>query len=353
MVQISTLFELVDYGAKAVESKVKWDDAELLDGCATISIKASGKKWDKSIDARGAKYILDLQKKINELYESFEKEYPLGPPLVKVRVEEGSCDLLGLFEPLIREGVSKLSPEQIFAIIKYAIFCVTGYLGVGKVLKYKESKDATIKEKELSIKILENSTETQLESLRVLEKTVDKIYSVMPEDPVLESKYEQPIRSYADSLDRKDSLNIANTVPMKQSSAKVALRARRRPPSRTRWVPCDTAFICLGIDLEQKDPRLKLQQEDILITAFLGRLEDDERISLMKRVDERVDKRQMPFRLNLQLDVYFNDTGIKYATVVGVGASRDELKQYRLSDIPKNVTTAYDEFSEPDKNDEK
>lgn len=345
---ITTLEELVDYAAKAIEGEVQWSEAEIGEGCATVPIIVRGQGWNKNIDKRGAKLILDLQARIDELYTMFPEAYPYGAPLLKVQVEEGSNEFLAFFEPLITGAVDKLSPEQIFDIIKYIIFCGTGLFGLGKYFNYAKSKDASKKEKELAETIIENLSNTQRETLKVLERTVQKIDSTTPPNPTEESRYTQPIRTYADSLADEDTIAIAEVAPISQPKTKHLFRAKRAPRSRKRWVGCDTAFVCYGLDLKQTNPRLALEQGGIPITAMLERLTDEERKSLMNRIDERLDKRKIPFRLNLQVNVYFTEAGILYATVVGVGEPRADIAQYELRAIPQDITVAYDEFTQPE-----
>jgi hypothetical protein len=268
--------------------------------------------------------------------------------LLKVEVREGSNELWASFEPLIRQVIDKMSAENLVELVKYGIFCGTGLWGLGIIAKTfrkdrEHAREMQAKtEKEIAASAREEKT------LRVLEKAVEKIGSVVTEDSHAENYFAQPIRNYANQLDPEDSLSIAGSPPMKVKKVRSLFRLKRRPRSRTRWSGCDGAYICTGLDLEQKIPRLRIEQGDVAIMALIGRLSNNESSALINKIKERMEKQEMPFRLNLQLNVYFTNAGIKYATVVGVGSRREQLYPHKLQDIPSNVVEAFDEFSTPE-----
>lgn len=389
MTTISTLEQLIEHAALVAQKKATWKHVELLPGCATVSIRVEGTGWDKLIDARGAKFIVEYQNRIDELFGQLSGD-ELKAPLVKVEIKEGSNDAVAFLEALITAGVNKMSPEDVVILIKYAILYGFGLWAAVKVtgqivdaVKHKITQTAEIERKKLDVedkkstvaavkevatmlsaeqtKLVEALTQTvlakpekieekiqELEHLRTLGDSARQLEEALPEDILAESHYGAPIRNYANSLAEKDKISIARTTALPAPIARAALRAKRRPRSRTRWVPCDNAYVCTGLNLELKDPRLNLELDNIPIVAMIGRLTPAERSSLLSRIDERMEKRQMPFHINLQINVYYNDIGIKGATVVGVGEQRKELDHHRLNDIPSKVRKFYDEFSSPE-----
>lgn len=389
MTAISTLEELIEHAALVAKQEATWENVKLLPGSATVSVRVEGAGWDKRIDARGAKFIVEYQSRLNELFGQLSGD-KLKAPLVKVEIKEGSNDAVAFLETLIMAGIAKMSPEDVVYLIKYAVLYGFGLWAAVKVtgqvvdaVKHKITQSAKVEQKKLDTedrkeivatvkevattlsaeqtKLVEALTQTilakpekleekvaELEYLKTLGEKVRKLEDALPENIPHESYYGAPIRNYAGSLEEKDKISVAQTTALPAPVARVAFRARRRPRSRIRWVPCDNAYVCTGLNLELKDPRLNLELDGTPIVAMIGRLTATERSSLLSRIDERMEKKQMPFHINLQIDVYYNNTGIKRATVVGIGAQRENLDHHRLIDIPNKVRKFYDEFSRPE-----
>ncbi|MDL2313371.1 hypothetical protein LJC36_00145 [Desulfovibrio sp. OttesenSCG-928-C14] len=347
--EISNLDQLLDYAILVSEGKAAWVDAEFVSGFAAVSVKVCGSGWDKRIDVRGARFILELQEGANSLYAEFPGKLSQQAPLIKADLKEGSNELVALFDSFIREVIGKLDPQEIISLIKYGILCATGVWSVGKVgsllvADRKDKRQAQAEDKkdqrkaELDLQI----QQTQARTLEVLEKTVNKISGVLPDEPLLEQEYAKPIRNYTGKLGKHDRLGLQGGPPLPVNKVKPLFKRKRRPSSGLRYVACDGSYECLGLNLEQKVPRLEIEQGGIKQLAIIARLSPRERGELLKKIDKRMDEKEMPFRIVLQVDAYFTNAGIKYCTVVGMGKQREDLHQHRLEDIPGNVTKPFD-----------
>lgn len=363
MTVINSLDQLIEHAVLVAKGEADWEGVDLAPGCATIPVKVCGAGWDHKIDARGAKFIELLQNKLDIFYAAHPNQLPKFAPLLKVEVREGSNELWAFFEPFVSEAVSKLSAEQLVELLKYGLLCGTGLWGylatvrtVGEGLAHKRETKAEAEKHaaELAARTEKEAVEEarQAQILEVLGKAVDKIGSVSPSDRQRESDYTQPIRDYTKHLAPTDRLSIAGVPPVKVERAREFYKARRRPRSSIRWSGCDGVYNCTGLDLAQRVPRLKIEQDGFPVLAQLGRLSEDESRSLIEKIKERIEQRQMPFRLNLQINVYFNDSGLQYVTVVGVGLQREKLHPHRIVDIPANVVEVFDEFATPEDGDE-
>ena len=394
MKQIATLDQLIEHAVMVCEKNATWEGVELLPGCATITIRTCGVGWDKSIDARGARLVVDMQGKIDTLFASLSGG-EVKAPLIKVKIEEGSNEIYALFEEAIKVGIANLSPEDIKDLFYYALTYIGGIWGVLKFtstvvnyLKHRTDSKAAIEEKklerahELELKKLEQeaarrndelmalvvsdigtsnrkivetfatamekfSAEKRREQIEKLEEfqkignAVTKLSKFIGEDIKKEVAYGKPIKSYMASLPEEDRLSIAGLPPMRVERIKPFYRARRRPRSDQRYAYCDQQYSCTGLDLELADPRLKLTQEGVSVLAFL-RIDEEARKKLLVQIENRIKNKTVPFNLDLQTDVNFNAAGIKKVAVVGIGTPRVPEENHCLLDFPGNIRKSFE-----------
>ena len=386
-IKIATMAQLIEHAISVAEKKATWDNVEILPSATTIVVAVCGEGWDKRIDARGAKYIVDVQKKVDEIFDNAFGG-TMDAPVIKVEVTEGSNFLSEIFGPAIEAGIANMSSQEFLEFLKYGVLCWAGAWGITKItgqvrdvikhnisekhaqLKEQLTADSQAKRDAAMIELSQVHNEPQAELVKTLQRAIEKLSPEKQieqvehldqleklgrasetlgehvlEDIPKETKFTKPIRDYVDSLSPKDRISIAMLPPLPAKVVKPWIKPRRRPPTPLRHVPCDSVFVCTGLNLKQREPRLDIAQDGIAITALLGRLEPEERKKLLERIEERMATRHIPFNINLQVDVYYTNAGIRHATVIGLGPARKKLVLYKLSDIPKNVEHYYDEYN--------
>lgn len=344
MKAIATLEELVDHAVAVAQGETTWSDVDILPGAAAIPIRVDGAGWGKYIDARGGSFVNSMQEKLDDVFSSYPGQLPAHAPLIKVEVREGSNELLPFLEPFIRMVIDKVSPEQVVEIIKYGILCVSGIWTIGKSINLVDKIDerrAARKDKE---KVLTAMTEQQQQALKVIEKSVDAIRQIVLDDEKAEQNYAKPLKDYVHSLDDNDTVAVAAAPPIEAVHAKKFFKARRRPRSYMRHVACDALLKILGLNFEQPQPRLEIEQNGKKYVAIIERLSDEERQQLIGQVDGRL-KKSDSLQLNLRVDAYFNDAGLNRICIVGLGTPRKNVTINSFSDIPHNVSGVFDEFN--------
>lgn len=344
MKAIATLEELVDHAVAVAQGESTWKEVDILPGAAAVPIRVAGAGWGKYIDARGGCFVNSMQKKLDDVFSSYPGQLPAFAPLIKVEVREGSNELLPFLEPFVREVIDKVSPEQVVEIIKYGVLCVSGVWAIGKSISLVDKIDerrAARKDKE---SVLTAMTEQQQQALRVIEKSVESIRQIVLDDEKSEQNFAKPMKDYVHSLDDNDTVAVASVPPIEAIHIKNFFKARRRPRSSTRHVACDALLKILGLNFEQPQPRLEIEQEGKKYVAIIERLSDEERRQLLGQVDGRL-KKENSLQLNLRVDAYFNDSGLNRICIVGLGVPRAGVVINTFADIPNNVRGVYDEFN--------
>lgn len=147
-----------------------------------------------------------------------------------------------------------------------------------------------------------------------------------------------PMRTYAASLGSETTLSVAGSPPVLATEVKNILRQTTKKLP-TFNVAADGDYMLLGIELKKDPPMMLIQQSgtDKTISASLLRMPPQMQQGLVKKVEQGLTERTLPLSIDLQLDVYFTEKMLKYASIVGVGAPRTGIIHYKLAEIPSNV----------------
>ncbi|MFW5500108.1 MULTISPECIES: hypothetical protein [unclassified Maridesulfovibrio] len=312
MAQIQNLDQLLTFMWEVSEGRATVDDVELMQGCATIPIRMQGVTWDKRIDIRSAQFVLDMQRELRD----FCKQYPhiLGSeaPLIKVAIRQGSGILDPDFLSVIKEALPNMNAKTA-AVLITLIITMGGYQAWDR---YQTSQD-NARANEVSVVAIQSMKEVAMKQ---------------GFDPV---KYEAPFRKLASSLKEGDKISVAGGVELPATEAKKFVRLK---PVKTLEItsPCDGVYQLTKIDLTKPTPVLELSQGDFHIKAFLEHLSDEARQAFLKSIEERIESKQVPLNLTIQLDVRYTDKKVKSGSIVGVGAAREGLTHKTLADLPSN-----------------
>jgi hypothetical protein len=315
IVVIDSFEAFLIHTGKVIEGSARWDNVDILPKSIVIPIVTSGEGWDKRIDARGARFIQDIQTQADSVFAKYPEQLPEKAPRIKVESREGSNGLDFDLTQVIQSIITSCPSESIPMIIYTLIGCGFGLGSLYLVLKHFENK----KEKDLIEKAMSMNQETVAQAFGAIKELT------------------APIRRYVSSIGEDDLVSIAGSEKAPASDVKQILR---QPRARLEifHANCDGAFTLMGLDLKQYPPALIIEQDNKQIRAFLERLDQDTRTELVSNVEQCIMERRLPRLIQLQIDVYFNSREIKHGAVIGVGEPRREFsKHYRLGDIPTRI----------------
>jgi len=311
MREINNFDELISFMWQVSNDEASLNDAIFHDGCASIPIRVEGVTWDKRIDARGAKYVQELQNELNAFFKKYNNLFNEDAPLVKVAVREGSGILDPDFWPILKEAIKKMPPKLTFTLLMTFMACSTGY---AVYTRYESAQEQSREHK------------VAIEAVRALKE-------VALQNGFESTKATKPIRSLVKSLDTEDKISVAGSGAVGGDEAKKALE-QKRTRSQEISIPCDGKYILEKLDVTHSVPVLELSQDGFPINAYLEHLAPDTKEALIKTLKDRLEIRKEPAILELQLDVHTTAKKVKYASVVGTGAPREAKSHRRLKDLP-------------------
>lgn len=306
---------LVHVGAVEL-NQATWADVELESLNVAFSIVVRGKGRDARIDARSAAFVLDLQKELDTLYTQYP-DLPRRAPLIKVKSSEGSTKLTPDFTEVLKEAIQHMPPQYIAGLIALAIAGATGYYIFAKYMDArKEGK-----------------------TLEYYNKALETVASAVQQATLAGYEPMRPIRRLVQGMKKDETVAVADSelLPKKEVAPQVRLP---KADTVTRYVHGDGEFSLLGLSLKHAVPGLLISQDDKQTTALLERLAPEVKERLLQVLENRLDQQQVPYFVNLQIDVYFSGSRIQYAVVVGVGAPRPGLRHFALAEIPDHVPTS-------------
>lgn len=273
----------------------------------TITLK--GELWNgEYIDARSAKYILELQKAFQQIltreitltqYRGKEK------PLIKVRIKKGSLEyvieVLKFFEPYL----NKMNSTDLTIVIVVFILSALGAYSVKKISETFESVKAKNSDKEISKKIAD-ILERSIESSKIANET---------------------IRSLSNQMNKNDEASFSLTNKT-YSSDEMKRMFPRRKPSMPLLSYADGVYEIANIDFENETLDL-IQNNDLVEAQIIMSSNDANKFYDEIKKEQSINKNVLP-KMILQVDVMHNAYGIKNATVVGVGKIRENSKNISL-----------------------
>lgn len=311
MREINNFDELVSFMWQVSNDEASLDDAIFHEGCASIPIRVEGVTWDKRIDARGARYVQELQNELNAFFKKYNSLFNEDAPLVKVAVREGSGILDPDFWPILKEAIKKMPPKLTFTLLMTFMACSTGYA----VYSRYESAQEQSREHKVAV-----------EAVRALKE-------VALQNGFEAARATKPIRSFVRSLESEDRISVAGSGVVTGDEAKKALE-QKRTRSQEVSIPCDGRYVLEKLDVTHSIPVLELSQDGVPVNAYLEHLASDTKEALIKTLKDRLEIRKEPAMLELQIDVHTTSKRVKYGSVVGTGAPREAMNHRRLKDLP-------------------
>jgi|GEM_PF-3762625 len=310
---IQSIDDLLVHAGAVELNEATWEDVDLDSLNVAFSVVVRGEGRDDRIDARSAAFVLDLQKELDTVYAQYV-DLPRRAPLIKVKSSEGSTKLTPDFTEVLKEAIQRMPPEYIAGLIALAIVGTTGYYVFARVMRARQD-DRT---HEFYNKALETVS-------MVVQQAVQDGHEPM-----------RPIRRLVQGMRRGETVAVAGGEPLTKREVAPQVRVPRGEQV-TRYVHGDGQFSLLGLSLKNAIPGLLISQGNKQTTALLERLDPEVKENLLAALENRLDQQQVPYFINLQIDVYYTEARIQYAVVVGVGAPRPDLRHFSLAEIPSEV----------------
>lgn len=294
-----------------------------------------GASWDRRIDKRSANYILSLQTVFDNLMLEYAPDADAQKLLVKVDNKEGSLLSYSDILPFLSKLVDKMTDTQIFMSVVTAIGAVAGTVMWFRYQTRKE-KEAEEQTKQMQIeessKIEKERKQIEQEALRLAYKAIQEHADSLPEQF---SGYEAPICKIARTMEKSDTMEVANLPDKIPADMVRKCGPRRAPRTEERVTYADGSFIVNSRRYDEGEVVLELMQGSTSIKAYLSQLDENGLSNFIASLDRHEKEDELPFSMDLQINVLHTERKLKSAVVIGEGLPREGKKCIPLDDILK------------------
>lgn len=339
--EIHSLEELFIYASKVANNEVEFEQPILLgkNEDYAISLHIDGKNWDKRIDVRIAKYIINLQNSINTLIKDFSFQNENYSFDIKVEAKEGSNIPYTEIKDLIIYLINKLPPTMTFISIITSIAAISGCFIFSRYNRRKE-REAELnadtsqhkQNTEVAMKALDTATQLSKQHSEIALKALDVLQTMADNSPEKYAGYEKPVRSLINSLDDNDEIGISDYPMMSAIEAKKS-GPKRMPRSEEKTSYADGEYLILNQNDSQGEPIFTISSDDIDVTGYISALDEIDQRNFIKEIDHKRVTTPLPISINLQVNIIHTKRKIKYASIIGIGNPRPDKNHKKLSEI--------------------
>lgn len=291
-----------------------------LKGSFPISIHIRGDGWDKRIDKRIAQYVLNLQSAMDDILE----EYAPGSekPLLKVESRDGSSNPWADISEILNIVFSKMNDVEIFISFIMAIAGCCGYFILSRYQDRKEHVELE-NEKTKQFYMLNKSV---IDAIRLLRGEAD-------ENSDKYAGYERPMKNLINRTDDRDTIEIGDNNELIPAEIAKKCGPKRAQRSFERTTYADGNYTVNSRRYDEGEIVLELLQSGIVVRGYLSLLDDRDREIFIQSLDKHEKEDELPFNMDLQVNVIHTARIIKYAEIVGEGAPRKGKTCVPLKDI--------------------
>lgn len=337
-IQIRSIDDFVAFLVVAGDCDPLWKlvDWQSLKVKIPVAIKGPGR--DGRLDVWGADFLKNLQRSIRWSAKEFggvslsPRKYPL-----RQAIRDGSDKSDTDYSEIIKAMVKKLDGKRLTRVLILGIICATG------VYSFKEYNMTNIEtmrikyENEIELRRLEHD-EKIIQQLNKDNRELIKEFSIAIREAKDTSSRmgrdsEKPIRTYINSMRRDDSIQVDDSESFHKREALERLDAI--PEKKMFYVRGDGSYILHGVEFLGGLQTIKIGQGRKRTNALLERLDEKIRDAILKAVEATMNT-QIEQEMNLQVDIYFTESGVSHAVVIGVGEPRKGIS-YTLEEIPQDV----------------
>ncbi len=271
-----------------------------------LRVTVKGTSWTGVVDKTFAKFVLDLDGRIEEELKKLGVEMPQSPHgIVALKVEDGSTDaIIKYANDLI--GTLGSVPVETQIILACAILLALGvYKGPDLIKALNEPK---LKKLEADARKADSAERIQL---------VNAVTSLAGESM---RELQQPLRSLVNTLDPKDVILLPGQVePVQKEVAKKHLEKGTRSKPEVYYI--DQRYIVHGLTTKKKNEwEITLKVGSHVFSAKLE-ITNKEVSELLESFQDAHDKNS-EIAPDFQVTARINAKGVQSAQVVGMGDPR-------------------------------
>ena len=108
---------------------------------------------------------------------------------------------------------------------------------------------------------------------------------------------------------------------------------RRAPRTEEETTYCDGNYTVLSRRYDEGEVVIELIQDDTIIKGYLHQLDEEDKTAFIASIDKHEKEDDLPFSLDLQVNVFHTLRKLKYAVILGEGSVRSRKHCKRISDI--------------------
>lgn len=322
---ITSLEDLIVYAGELARKEVDFVPLDIQATALAYRVTVYGDTWSGYFDARHAKYLLAVQEAMDTLVVDLGEEHIFeAAPLVQTDVEEGSSKVVSDLAPIIKPMLAKMTDVQTFVVAITAIAAVAGCFVTWRWLEArKESKNQEIQKE--AIRAHESIVLKAIEALDANAKNNNRKYEY----------YEQPNRTLMNSVEHDDAIAFGDGPSIPLPEARKTLPRKKRSEYEISYA--DGTYTLDAMHFTDGDIVLQLRQEGVQVKAYTSQLSEGDSERLLENINRQLSEEDLPFDIDLQMNVQHNIRTIKFGSVVGFGEPRPDKAHKRLSEIiPKN-----------------
>lgn len=284
-----------------------------LQSSLDFTIKISGTTWDgEFIDARIAAYVLKIQNIVRQIVTSKlqKRVNEQETPLIRVKLSKGSVNILVKIVEFFKPYLDKMTPTQQFIVVILTIGCLGGYWIEDRYLTHL-----------LAIQNSQINERSDIRKDEFIAEAMDIAKTASEANKVLISKL-------------RDGDEISFSSINKSFTAK---EARKFFPKKVKsdLLTGEADAVCkiASIDLKHDAIVLLIGDDELKAHTKLS-IEDRRRFyDEIKEAQKR--KGELP-EFSVNIDILYNEYGIKTATIVGFGEPRANSKRLAFFKEGKN-----------------
>ena len=327
--RIETLNDLFIY-ASELERGSAFEPIELGENAFTIALHIDGDSWDKRIDKRSAHYVINLQNALDDMMTEFAPGIDNEKLLVKVDNKEGSLESLADVTPFLTAVVNNMTDTQTFIAAITAIAALAGVFMWNRYQSRMEKVDTEAErtkqiESQEETRIVEKKEETAQEQARqeTLKAAFDCLTRKADADPDRFSQYERPIKGIVKTMDEEDTIEVCALPGKMEATFAKKCGPKRAPRSEEQTTYADGSYTVNSRRYDEGQVTLELEQGRTQIKGYLWQLDEADREKFIESLDRHEKEEELPFSMDLQINVVHTNKNLKYAVILGEAAPRE------------------------------